>query len=189
MTLDNLMKGLQQSAGGSQPGNGSNMLSDALGGMTLASGASAGVGGSQGGNSTDAMLGALEGIIGGKPGSGQPLPKSQGMIPNTGGNNPAMSMVQPVANQVAERAHISPAMATIVAAIAMHYLLASHPSSSQQSPLSFGSLMQELQSGGVSQNTMQKSGMVNDVKQATGLNDQQAQSGLDAAFKALASHL
>ncbi len=188
MTLDNVMKGLMQSASGSQQG--SDPLSQALGGMTLAPGASAGVGGSQGGNSTDAMLGALERIIGGKPGSGQPLPNNQGMVPNTGGaNNPAMSMVQPVANQVAEKAHISPAMATIVAAIAMHYLLASHPSSSQESPLSLGSVMQELQGGGLSPSTMQNSGMVNDVKQATGLNDQQAQSGLGAAFKALASHL
>ncbi len=178
--LDNLMKGLMQSASGSQQGSTGDMLSDALGGM---------MGGSQGGNTTDRMLGALEQIIGGKPGSGQPLPKNQGVIPNTGGNNPALPMVQPVAKQVADKAHVSPAMATIVAAIAMHYLLASHPSSSQQSPLSFGSLMQELQGGGVSQNTMQKSGMVNDVKQATGLDQQQAQSGLEAAFKALASHI
>ncbi len=178
--LDNLMKGLMQSAGGSQQGSSGDMLSDALGGM---------MGGSQGGNSTDRMLGALEQIIGGKPGSGQPLPKNQGIIPNTGANNPALPMVQPVAKQVADKAHISPAMAMIVAAIAMHYLLASHPSSSQQSPLSFSTIMKELQSGGVSQNTMQNSGMVNDVKQATGLDQQKSQSGLEATFKALASHI
>jgi hypothetical protein len=157
------------------------MLSQVLGGMLG--------GGSQGGSTTDHLLGALEGIIGGKPGSGQPLPQNQGMIPNTGGNNPAMSVVQPVAHQVAERAHISPAVATVVAAIAMHYLLASHPSSSRQSPLDFGSLMNQLQSGGVQPSTVQNSGMIQDVKQATGLDQQQAQSGLEAAFKALASHL
>ena len=181
MTLDNLMRGLMESASGSRQGGDS--PTDALAGMMS--------GASHGGNPASTMLGGLENIIGGKPGSGQPLPRNQGMIPNTGGmeSNPVMSLVEPVANQVAERAHISPEMATIVAAIAMHYLLASHPSSGRQSSLNFGSLMQELQSGGVNQSTMQNSGIVSDVKQATGLNDQQAQSGLDAAFKALASHL
>lgn len=180
MTLDNLMKGLMQSASGSQQGSSGGLLSDALGGM---------MGGSQGGNSGNMMLGALERIIGGKPGSGQPLPQNQGMIPSTGSNNPAMSMVQPVANQVAERTHISPAIATVVAAIAMHYLLGSHPSTGGNSPLDFNSVMQQLQGGGVNQSTLHNSGMVNDVKQATGLDQQQAQSSLEAAFKALASHL
>src|SRR5512140_3172502 len=102
MTLDNLMRGLMQSASGSQQGSSGDLLSDALSGV---------MGGSQGSNSGNMMLGALERIIGGKPGTGKPLPQNDPMIPNTGGNNPAMSMVQPVANQVAGRPHISPAMA------------------------------------------------------------------------------
>ncbi len=187
MSMDNLMKGLMQSANqsqgqSSQQASSGGLLSDALGGL---------MGGGGGGNQADQLLGELEHITGGKPGSGQPLPRNGGNIPVTGAasSSPAMKLLQPVVGKVASEAHISPAMATIVAAIAMHYVLASHSSTSQSSPLNFKSVMQQLSSGGVSPDTLQNSGMVNDVQEATGLDQQESQSALETAFKAFASHI
>lgn len=94
--------------------------------------------------------------------------------------NPIMSLLQPVVNQLAAKAGISPEIATVVTSIALHYLLQSHPSTPGASPLNLGSVMQTLASGGqVNPNTLQKSGMVNDVMQATGLNQQQAVRSLN----------
>ncbi len=182
MTIDNLMKGLMQSAGNGQQSSGGDALSQALGGLMGSS--------SQGGNQTDQMLGSLEHIIGGRPGTGQPLPQNAGNVPVTGGAGaPAMALVPPIADKVANKAHIPPRAATIAAAIALHYLLASHPSSSAKAPMNLGSVMQQLNSGGVSHGTLQSSGMVSDVMQATDLDRQGAMQTLDAVFGTLASHV
>ncbi len=216
MGMENLMKALMQSAAQSQgqaPQQpvGGDLLSGVLGGLMgggqqtmpqqgggdLLSGVLGGLmgGGQQGGNQGDQMLGALEQIIGGQPGQGQQLGLSQmasgnmGMMGGMGMNDPMMGMLQPVVSQVAAKANIPPQIAMVVASVAMHYLLSSHPSTSVKAPMDLGSVMQELQSGGLSANTMHQSGMVNDVMQATGLNKQGAQSSLDTLFKTLAGHL
>ncbi len=170
MSIDNFMKALMQSAIGShghtdqQQDASGDALSQVLGGF---------MGGSQGGDQVDQMLGALEHIIGGRPGTGQPLPRTSRNIPVTGGaSGPAMTLVQPLADEVAAKVHIPPHLAVIAASIALHYLLASHPSSSAKPPMNFGSVMQQLDSGGVSRGTLQNTGMVNDVMQATGLDRQ-----------------
>ncbi len=216
MGMEDIMKALMQSAGQSQgqaapqqPAGG-DLLSGLLGGLMgggqqampqqggdLLSGVLGGLmgGGTQGGNSGDMMLGALEQVIGGQPGQGQQLGLSQmasgnmGMMGGMGMNDPMMGMLQPVVSQVAAKANIPPQIATVVASVALHYLLSSHPSTSPKAPMDLGSVMQELQSGGLSANTMQKSGMVNDVMQATGLNKQGAQNGLEAVFNLLAGHV
>ncbi len=216
MGMENLMKALMQSAaqGQSAPQQpaGGDLLSGVLGGLMgggqqampqqaggdLLSGVLGGLmggGQQQGGNSGDMMLGALEQVIGGQPGQGQQLGMSQmasgnmGMMGGMGMNDPMMGMLQPVVSQVAAKANIPPQIAMVVASVAMHYLLSSHPSTSVKAPMDLGSVMQELQSGGLSANTMHQSGMVNDVMQATGLNKQGAQSSLDTLFKTLAGHL
>ena len=140
-------------------------------------------------NQGDQMLGALEGIIGGKPGQGQQLGISQAGSMNMGMNDPIMMMLQPVVDQLAAKVNIPPQIATIRASIGIHYLLSSHPSTSPQAPMNLGSVMQELQSGGLSHDTLHNSGMVNDVSQATGLNKQQSVSTLDTLFKMLAGHV
>ena len=183
--LGGLMGGAQQAAPQQQSGGG-DLLSGVLG--SLMGGGQQQVGGSpQGGGGGDQMLGMLEQIIGGTPGSGQ-FNMNQGAIMNQGimgASNPIMMMLQPVVNQLAAKANISPQIATVVASIAVHYLLSSHPSTTNRAPMDLGSVMQELSSGGVSRATLQNSGMVNDVMQATGLNQQQAVKSLDATFGAL----
>ncbi len=212
MGMEDLMKALMQSAGQGQSAPqpaGGDLLSGVLGGLMgggqqampqqgggadLLSGVLGGLmgGGASGGNSGDMMLGALEHIIGGQPGQGQQLGLSQMASGNMGGmgmNDPMTSVLQPVISQVAAKANIPPQIAMVVASVAMHYLLSSHPSTSPKAPMDLGSVMQELQSGGLSANTMHQSGMVNDVMQATGLNKQGAQSSLDAVFQMLAGHV
>ena len=184
--LGGLMGGGQQAM--PQQGGGADLLSGALGALM-------GGGAPQGGNSGDAMLGSLEQIIGGQPGQGQQLGMSQmasgnmGMMGGTGMSDPVMGMLQPVVSQVAAKANIPPQIAMVVASVALHYLLSSHPSTSVKAPMDLGSVMQELQSGGLSANTMHQSGMVNDVMQATGLNKQGAQSSLETVFQMLAGHV
>ena len=208
--LGGLMGGTQQ--GGAQQSGGGDMMSQVLGGLmggAQQSGAQQGGGGAlsqmlggllggnsqgsaQGAGAGDQMLGALEQIIGGRPGAGQPMNMNQGGGMNMGGmdtNNPIMMLLQPVVNQLAAKANISPQIATVVASIAVHYLLSSHPSTSTKAPMDLGNVMQQLSSGSLSHDTLHNSGMVNDVMQATGLNKQQAVKSLDTTFGVLGAHV
>ena len=187
MAMEDLMKALMQGASGAsqqQQSGGGDALSQMLGGL---------MGGSQQGGGAPAvqMLGALEQIIGGQPGSGQPLNMNQGAAMNMGSmnmNDPVMLLLQPVVNQLAAKANISPQIAMVVASIAVHYLLSSHPSTPGTGKLDLGSVMQQLSSGNISQDTLHNSGMVNDVMQATGLSKPEAVKSLNATFGALGMH-
>jgi hypothetical protein len=142
-----------------------------------------------GGAGTGALLGGLQQILGGTPGTGQQLP-SGGSGMSIGAGNPALMLLQPVIQNVAAKLGISPQMATAVASIALHYLVQSSPNTPGASPLNLGSVMQALASGKkVSPTALQKSGMVNDVMQATGLNQQQALKSIHTTFGIMGSHL
>jgi hypothetical protein len=202
--MEDIMKALMQSTAGSaqQTSGGSDALSQVLGGL-LGGGQQGGTaqssgggdmltqviggllgGGQQAGGAAGAgqLLGGLQQIIGGTPGTGQPLP--------LGGGNMIMGLLQPVVNQLAAKAGISPQIATIIASIAVHYLLQSHPNTPGASPLNLGNVMQTLASGGrIDQQTLQSSGIVNDVMQATGMDQPQAVKSLNATFDVLGSHV
>jgi hypothetical protein len=101
-----------------------------------------------------------------------------------------MALLQPLVNQVAAKVNISPAIATIIVSIALKYLLKSHPSTPDQSPLNLGSVMQTLASGQqLSQSTLQTSGMLNEVVRATGMDEQQATRSINTTFGVLGSSL
>jgi hypothetical protein len=204
MAMEDIMKALMQSAGGAQQpsGGGTDAMSQVLGGLLGGGQQDGGAGGEalaqavggllgggqQGGAAVTQLLGGLQQIMGGTPGSGQ-LPQGGGNM-NMGANDPIMMLLQPVVDQLAVKAKISPQLAMIVASIAVHYLLQSHPSTPGSSPLNLGSVMQSLASGsGISQGTLQSSGMLNDVMQATGLNEQQATKSLTTTFNSLAGHV
>jgi hypothetical protein len=185
MAMEDLMKALMQGASGAPQqqsgGGGGDALSQMLGGLMG--------GGQQGGGAPAVqMLGALEQIIGGQPGTGQPLNANQGTAMNMGMNDPVMLLLQPVVNQLAAKANISPQIAMVVASIAIHYLLSSHPSTPGTGRLDLGSVMQQLSSGNISQDTLHNSGMVQDVMQATGLSKPEAVKSLNATFGALGAH-
>lgn len=174
--LQNLMGALLQ--GGSGSSGGSDALSQAVGGL---------LGGGQSGAPVGQLLNGLEQVIGGNPTSGQ---LSQGQGSALPANSPVMSLLGPLANAVAAKAGISPAVATTVAGVAMHYLLSSHPAAGGSAPLNLGSTMQQMAStGGVSADTLNSSGMVNSVVQATGLSPQAATQSLNAAFSHMATHV
>ncbi len=202
MSMEDIMKALMQTSTGSQQptggGAGADLLSQAIGGALGSSGGGGGLGGllsgllgggqQQAGAPATQMLGGLEQIIGGTPGSGQ-LPMNTGSL-NMSANSPLMALLQPVVNQLAAKAGISPAIATVVTSIALHYLLQSHPSTPGASPLNLNTVMQTLASGGqVNPNTLQKSGIVNDVMQATGMNQQQAVRSINQSFSVLGSQV
>lgn len=199
MSMADILQALMQTSGGAPQatggGAGADMLSQAIGGALGSSQGGGGLGAllggllgggqqQQSGAPATQMLSGLEQIIGGMPGSGQ-LGMNQGTM---SASSPLMGLLQPVVNQLAAKAGISPEIATIVTSIALHYLLQSHPSTPGASPLNLSSVMQTLASGGqVNPNTLQKSGMVNDVMQATGMNQQQAVRSLNQTFSVLGS--
>lgn len=198
MAMEDILKALMETSGGAQQqssGGGADMLSQAIGGALGSpqggggGGLGALLGGLLGGGQQSSapatqLLGGLEQIIGGTPGSGQ-IGMNQGTM-NLGSNSPVMMLLQPVVNQLAAKAGISPQIATVVTSIALHYLLQSHPATPGASPLNLNSVMQTLASGGqINPNTLQQSGMVNDVMQATGMNQQQAVKSLNQTFSVL----
>jgi hypothetical protein len=206
MSMEDIMKALMQSAAGAQqqqPAGGGDAMSQVLGGLMgaaqqgAASQGGAGqdllgqaigglLGGSQqGGAGVSQLLGGLQQVIGGTPGTGQALPLGGGNM-SMGANDPIMMLLQPVVNQVAAKAGISPQLATVIASIAVHYLIQSHPNTPGASPMNLGNVMQTLASGGkLSEDTLQSSGIVNDVMQATGMDQQQAVKSIHTTFNVL----
>ena len=185
MSMEDIMKALMQSTSGApqQSSGGSDALSQVLGGLLGGGQQSGAPEGGAGG--IGQLLGGLQQIIGGAPGAGQQLPLGGGNT-SMGSNDPIMALLQPVVNQLAAKAGISPQIATIIASIAVHYLLQSHPNTPGASPLNLGSVMQTLASGGrIDQQTLQSSGIVNDVMQATGMDQPQAVRSLTTTFDVL----
>jgi hypothetical protein len=173
--LGNLINALMQPSSGSQ--GGADILSQVVGGLMG--------GGGQGGAPVGQLLSGLEQVIGGKPGSGQTM--NQGSTADAG--SPIMGLLGPIANAVAAKAGISPQVATAVAGVAMHYLLSSHPAAGVSAPLNLPSVTHQMVSGSVSPQTLQSSGMVTAVMQATGLSKDDAAKSLDATFDHLSGHV
>jgi hypothetical protein len=179
--LGGLLGGAQQ-GGGQQAGGAGGMLAQALGGLlgggqqAQQSGGAAGVG---------QLLGGLQQIIGGTPGTGQQLPMGGGNM-SMGAASPVMMLLQPVVTQLAEKAGLSPQIAMVVASIAVHYLVQSHPNTPGASPMNLGNVMQTLSSGGrLDQKTLQSSGIVDDVMHATGMDQNKAVKTLNTTFDVL----
>ena len=174
------MGGSQQSTSSSLGGDILNQAIGALLGGQSPSGGSAGAGG---------LLGGLQQILGGTPGTNQPLP--------VGGNptamkpdNPLLVLLQPVINSLAKKLGISPEIAAVLSSLVLHYLVQSSPNTPGASPLNLGSVMEALSSGrSVSPTELQQSGIVTDVMQATGMNEQQAIQSLSTTFSVMGSQL
>jgi hypothetical protein len=178
---------MSQMIGGMLGGNqtqsgGGDMISQAIGGL---------LGGQQsgGGAGAGALLGGLQQILGGAPGTGQGLPmggNTSAMSPSS----PIMLLLQPVINKLAAKLGISSQMAAIISSIVMHYLVQSSPNTPGASPLNLGSVMQALASGRkISPTALQQSGMINDVMQATGMDERQAIKSLETTFGVMGSQL
>jgi hypothetical protein len=183
--------------GGGQQGGGGGMLGQVVGDLLG--------GGQQGGGAPiNQLLGGLEQIIGGTPGTGQPMNMNMNQgnsmmnasnqmmnanNPMMNASNPIMGLLQPVITHLSQTTGIPPEIATTVAGIAIHYLLSSHPSSGGNGRLDLNSMMQQISSGNVNMDTLHNSGMVKDVMQATGLSQQDAAKTLSATFSHLQGHV
>lgn len=169
--------------GGSQAqSGGGDMISQAIGGL---------LGGQQsgGGAGAGALLGGLQQILGGAPGTGQALPMG-GNTAAMSTSSPIMLLLQPVINKLAAKLGISPQMAAVISSIALHYLVQSSPNTPGSSPLNLGNVMQALASGRkISPDVMQRSGMITDVMQATGMDERQALRSLETTFGVMGSQL
>jgi len=199
MSMDDILKALMQSASAQQrsqqqSGGSADAMSQVLGGL---------LGGSQqGGGGGDALSQVLGGLLGGgQQGGGAPASQVLGGLeqiiggqagataaPST--SDPLMVLIQPLVNKVAAKVGISPAIATIIVSIVFKYLLKSHPSTPDESPLNLGNVMQTLASGGrLSESTLQTSGMVNEVVRVTGMDERQAVASLNTTFGVIGSQL
>ncbi len=167
--LGNLMNALMQPGPQGQASAGSQMLNQVVGGL---------MGGQGGSGSVNQLLGGLQQVM-----------SSGGQGSAASANSPVMGLIGPIATAVAGKAGISPAVATTVAATAMHYLISSHPAAGGSAPLNLNNVAQEMASGGVSAQTLQSSGMVNAVTKSTGLSQEQATQALNATFSHLATHV
>ena len=200
MAMEDILKALMQSASAQQQpqqqsGGSSDAMSQMIGGLLGGSQQSGGggdalsqvsgglLGGGQQGSGAPASqaLGGLEQIIGGLAGTTAAPPSS---------NDPLMVLIQPLVNKVAAKVGISPAIAAIIVSIVFKYLLKSHPSTPDESPLNLGNVMQTLASGQrLSESTLQTSGMVNEVVRVTGMDEKQAVESLNTTFGVIGSQL
>lgn len=199
MSMEDILKALMQSASAQQQpqqqsGGSADAMSQVLGGL---------LGGSQqGGGGGDALSQVLGGLLGGgQQGAGAPASQVLGGLEEIIGRpagataapsttDPLMVLIQPLVNKVAAKVGISPAIAAIIVSIVFKYLLKSHPSTPDESPLNLGNVMQTLASGGrLSESTLQTSGMVNEVVRVTGMDERQAVVSLNSTFSVIGSQL
>jgi hypothetical protein len=174
--LGDLLRILAQAnhpSGGSSTGQ--DVLSNALGGL---------LGSSQGSGQADQVLGSLEQMI---AGGGQN--KVQNM--NMTGEDPMLNLVQPVADQLSRRTGLQPETSRAVVSLILHRMLTSHPSmGSKNSSLNLPEVFQQMAtSGGISTETLQKSGMINDLINSSGLDKQASIKNLSEAFNLLNGHV
>lgn len=200
MSMEDILKALMQSASAQQRPQqqsvgGSDAMSDMIGGLLG--------GGQQSGGGGDALSQVLGGLLGGgQQGGSAPASQAVGGLDQiigalAGGtttpqssNDPLMVLIQPLVNKVAAKVGISPAIAAIIVSIVFKYLLKSHPSTPDESPLNLGNVMQTLASGGrLSESTLQTSGMVNEVVRVTGMDERQAVASLNTTFGVIGSQL
>ena len=176
MSLEDILKVLVDSRGPAspnQPAGRRDPMTDLIGG--LLGGQQAPASGSGGTAGLGDMMGLLETLIG----SGQQS-QNTGVGQTAGVNDPIMLLLQPFVNQLARKMDISPQLATVVVSFVVHKLLAHHPTSGRDSTqFDLDDMLQQMSSGQISQQTLQSSGMVNELASATGLDPETAARGLN----------
>ncbi len=174
--IGELMNLLVQSSvqGGQLTGN-QDAMSQMIGGL---------LGGSSGSGQAGQVLGALEQMISNG---------NQGGVQNTNmaANNPMLNLVQPIAEQLSQRTGLEPQQAQAVVSLALHRMLASHPSfGGSNARMNLAEVLQQMAaSGGVNQAVLHNSGMVNDLVNASGMDKQAALQNLSEVFGLLSGHV
>jgi hypothetical protein len=174
--MEDILKVLVESRQPGRPspaGGGQDPMTSLIGGL-LGGGGQSGSG--SGGGLSD-MLGILETVMG----SGAAPAAAPGY--SAGMQNPVLSLLQPTVEQLARKANISPEIAMLVVSFVVQKLLAHHPTSGRDSTqFDLDDVLQQLSGGGISQQTLQSSGLVSELSRSTGLDQQAAARSLTAAF-------
>jgi len=200
-------------------GAGGDVLGSLLGGLLGGGGAPAGGMPSQGagGDVLGSLLGGLLGG-GMSPQGGTPMPSQRGYPPqqmpsaggdpissilggllgvNTGGgagviaNNPiANAFVAPIAEALARKTGMAPGIAQVVVVFALTTLMSAATQKATQKGFSPSDLVNKLATDGtVSQKYLKDSGLVAQLAQQSGLDQQTASKSLQQAFTALGTHV
>jgi len=164
--IGDLLQAMMQSSG---PSSNPNALPQALGSM---------MGNNQGGGANQ-LLGALEQMM---QGTGQNM--------NMTANSAPLNMVQSVAEQLSRRTGLPPQSAQMVVSMVMHRMLTSHSAFGNNPRMNLQEVLgQMMTTGGVNADVLHNSGLVNDLANAGGMDQQAALGHLTEAFNLLSGHL
>lgn len=180
MSMEDILKMLVDSRQqGSSPSQGSDPMTDLIGG--LLGGPQQTQGSSQQGGLGDVM-GMLEKLMGGnRNGSTNQAPA---------GNDPLMMMLQPFVSSLAKKMNIPSEIAMIVVSFVAHKLLAHHPTSGRDSnSFNLDDMLTQMSSGNVNAGVLHQSGMVREVSQRTGLSETDSEKALNTALTMFGSKL
>jgi hypothetical protein len=213
--LGGLLGGGGAPAGGMpSQGAGGDMLGSLLGGLLGGGGAQSGGMSSQGGGG-DVLGSLLGGLLGGGGMSargGTSMPSQQMPAPggdpissilggllgvNAGGgagviaNNPIENaFVAPIANALAKKTGMAPGIAQVVVVFALTTLMSAATQKATQKGFSPSDLVNKLATDGtVSQKYLKDSGLVAQLAQQSGLDQQTAAKSLQQTFAALGTHV
>jgi hypothetical protein len=184
MSMEDILKVLVESRqpdAANRPATGRDPMTDLIGGLL---GGEAPQSGQRQGPGLSDLMGILETILG----SGR---QSQGTVPSqVPARDPIMGLLQPIVNKLAKKLNISPEIAMLVVTFVVQKLLAHHPTSGRDSTqFDLDDMLQQMSSGSINPQTLQSSGMVNELAQVTGLDHDTAARSLDATLSALGGHV
>jgi hypothetical protein len=181
MSMEDILKILvdsRQPGSATRPAAGRDPMTDLIGGLLGGQAPQTGQAPASPGLSD--MMGILETILGaGRASQGGGLSQSPA-------GNPIMGLLQPVVNKIAQKMNISPEIAMLVVTFVVQKLLAHHPTSGRDSTqFDLDDMLQQMSSGNINPQTLQSSGMVDELAQATGLDHETAARSLDATLGVL----
>ncbi len=189
MSMEDILKVLvdsRQPGGASRPAAGSDPMTDLIGSLLGRQQEQAPAAPSGGGSTglPDFMT-LLERLLSSGRAAQSPVPGQSSPF-----NDIIMRLIQPYVNQLARKVNISPELATLVVAFVIQKLLAHHPTSQRDSTqFNLDDMLQQMAAGQISQQTLQTSGMVDELARTTGLDHDTAARSLDATLGMLGGHV
>ena len=134
----------------------------------------------QGGNGLGDMMGMLEMFMGGGNTS-----QSLGAV-----NDPIMAMLQPFVAQLAKKVNIPNGIAMMVVSYVVHKFLAHHPTSGRDSnSFDLDDVIRQVETGQLDNKFAKKSGMVDELSQKTGLDEDTTNQAILAAIELLGQQM
>ena len=128
------------------------------------------------------MMGMLEMFMGGK--------HSGSTNQAAAGNDPVMILLEPFVEPLAKKLKVDPQIAMLVVSFAAHKLLAHHPTSGRDSnTFNLDDMLTQMGQGNINSQTLNNSGMTQEISKLTGLNEADSARALDAAFNLIGKQL